>query len=80
MRRTYLVSTVSAALMLGFGGMAQAGGHGQGVGGGQPAAPPGLSNTAGGHNGFDPETSSAFPNGQPKGTARQYHARSFVRV
>ena len=65
MRKTYFITT-AAGLLLAFGGAAQAGGH-SGLGGGQPSAPPGLSNTTGGHNGFDRDTSSAFPNGQPNG-------------
>jgi hypothetical protein len=67
MRKLYLLTAATTALMLALGGTAFAGGHGLGSVGGQPAAPPGLSNTTGGHNGFDSQTTSAFPNGQPKG-------------
>jgi hypothetical protein len=66
MRKTHLI--VAAGLLLALSGAANAKGPGSGLGGGgQPSSPPGLSNTTGGHNGFDQETSSAFPNGEPKG-------------
>lgn len=62
MQKIYLV-VAAAGLLLAFGSVAEAKGPGAspglGGGGGQPSAPPGLSNTTGGHNGFD--------DGQPKG-------------
>ncbi len=66
MRKTHLI--VAAGFLLALSGAAEAKGPGLGGGGAQqPIAPPGLSNSTGGHNGFDQETSSAFPNGQPNG-------------
>jgi hypothetical protein len=58
MRKTHLI--VAAGLLLALSGAAEAKGPGLGGGGAQqPIAPPGLSNSTGGHNGFD--------DGQPKG-------------